>query len=82
MKTGSWLQDSETKHCGGCKKLTIKNLYNRIDDEYVFTEKDGFMYNIIAEAGADLSQIKMQYDRNLSLSINKNGNLIVKIITG
>ena len=71
-----------TEFCKGYSKLRYKNIYNGIDIEYLFTEKEGFKYNIIAEAGADLSQIKMQYDSNLSLSINEKGNLIVKTIRG
>jgi hypothetical protein len=64
----------------GYKKITYKNLYNGIDLVYHFTpnKKIGFEYSLVAQAGADLSQIKMQYSGDTkTMQINKQGNLIV-----
>lgn len=74
-------QKNYTEKCKGYSKLTYKNLYNGIDVEYFFTEKDGFKYNLIVSEGADLTQVKMQYDAKAKLLI-KEGNLIIKTIKG
>ena len=70
-----------TEACKGYKKIIYKNIYNGIDIEYFFTEKDGFKYNIIAQAGADLSIIKMQYDTQAKLNLTTSGDLKIKTIT-
>ncbi|MEQ1734153.1 MAG: hypothetical protein ABL940_10790, partial [Bacteroidia bacterium] len=70
-----------TENCKGYSKITYKNLYNGIDVEYIFTAKEGFKYNIIASAGADVSQVKMQYNNDVKLLINE-GNVIIKTIKG
>lgn len=70
-----------TETCKGYQKLTYKNLYDGIDVEYFFTEKDGFKYNLIVSEGADLSQVKMQYDAKTKLEI-REGNIIIKTIKG
>jgi gliding motility-associated-like protein len=67
--------------CKGYSKLTYKNLYSGIDVEYFFTEKDGFKYNLIVSAGADISQVQMQYSGDAKLSI-KEGNIIIKSLRG
>jgi hypothetical protein len=70
-----------TEKAYGCKKLTYKNLYNGIDLVYYFTDNTtiGFEYSLVAQAGADLSQIKMRYGGDTKkLQIDKQGNLIVK----
>ncbi len=69
------------KNCKGYSKIVYKNLYNGIDVEYFFTEKEGFKYNIIAQAGADLSQVKMQYTGANGISL-KNGTILIKTIIG
>jgi gliding motility-associated-like protein len=64
----------------GYKKITYKNLYNGIDLVYHFTpnKKIGFEYSLVTQAGADLSQIKMQYGGDTkTIKINKQGNLII-----
>ena len=70
-----------TAHCKGYSKLKIKNLYNGIDVEYFFNEKDGFKYNLYVAAGADIKQIKQYYDgvKNIQLL---NGNITIKTING
>jgi gliding motility-associated-like protein len=70
-----------TQDCKGYSKLTYKNLYNGIDVEYLFTEKQGFKYNIIVAAGADVNQIKMQYSADAKPYM-KNGTIVLKTING
>src|ERR1035437_7027030 len=70
-----------TAHCKGFNKLKIKNLYNGIDVEYFFTEKDGFKYNLYISPGADITQVQQHYDgaKNIKLL---NGNIVIKTIQG
>lgn len=74
-------QKNYTEKCKGYNKLTYKNLYNGIDVEYFFNEKDGFKYNLVVSEGADISQVKMQYDAKTKLSI-KDGNISIKTLKG
>jgi hypothetical protein len=65
----------------GYKKITYKNLYNGIDLVYNFTnnEKIGFEYSLQVAAGADISQIKMQYAGDVKkIKTNKQGNLVIE----
>jgi gliding motility-associated-like protein len=65
----------------GYKKITYKNLYNGIDLVYSFTNnsKIGFEYSLHVAAGADISQIKMQYGGDVkTIKTNKQGNLIIE----
>ena len=70
-----------TAHCKGYNKLMIKNLYKGIDVEYFFNEKEGFKYNLYISAGADISQIRQQYDGAGNVKII-NGNVVIKTIQG
>ncbi|HXD91754.1 MAG TPA: PKD domain-containing protein, partial [Bacteroidia bacterium] len=70
-----------TEMCKGYSKLTYKNLYDGIDVEYFFTEMGGFKYNLIVAAGADISQVKMQYSGDVKL-VEKEGNIIIKTLKG
>ncbi len=71
-----------TDACKGYDKIVYKNIYEGIDIEYFFTEKEGFKYNIKARTGADLSQIKLQYNSNASISLNSQGDVVIKTIKG
>jgi hypothetical protein len=42
------------------QKVIVKNIYPNIDIEYLLNEK-GFKYNFVVHAGAQLSDIKLQY---------------------
>ena len=66
-----------TEFCKGYSKIIYKNLYNGIDVEYFFTEKEGFKYNLIVSAGADINQVRMRYNASTKLLLDK-GNLIIK----
>jgi hypothetical protein len=64
----------------GYKKITYKNLYDGINLVYSFTNSDaiGFEYSLEVAAGADISQIKMQYGGAVKkIKINKQGKLII-----
>ncbi|MBS1647885.1 MAG: gliding motility-associated C-terminal domain-containing protein [Bacteroidetes bacterium] len=70
-----------TEMCKGFSKLTYKNLYPGIDVEYFFTEKEGFKYNLIVSAGADMSKVQMQYDKDAKVVL-QGGDIIVKTLKG
>src|SRR6185312_12274152 len=58
------------------KTITCRNVYPGIDIKYTFPEgKNGFKYALIVHPGADLSQIKLQYDRAGKMQMDKNGNV-------
>ena len=62
------------------KKITYKNVYDKIDIEYVFTDQyeHGIKYNVILHPGADVSKIKIAYTGDVDgIKISK-GNVIVK----
>ena len=65
----------------GYKKIIYKNLYNGIDLVYSFpnNSKIGFEYSLHVAAGADISQIKMQYGGDVKkINTNKIGNLVIE----
>jgi len=47
-------------HVHQYQKITYKEIYPGIDIEYLYTEK-GFKYNFVVHAGANLSDIQLQY---------------------
>jgi len=47
-------------HVHQYQKITYKEIYPGIDIEYLYTEK-GFKYNFVVHAGANLSDIRLQY---------------------
>ncbi len=54
------------------KKIIYRNLYPNIDVEYEFHPDNGIKYSVILHPGADVSLLKMDYDKNISI---KNSNL-------
>lgn len=62
------------------KKITYKNIYNKIDIEYLFTNEreDGIKYNIILHPGANVNDIKIKYSGDFKKIISKKGNVIIK----
>lgn len=71
----------KTLFCKGYKKLTIQNLYEGIDAEYFFTDKEGeIKYNLIVHPNADINQVKFKYE-GLEQTL-RNGNIIVKTLKG
>ncbi|MBN4061927.1 gliding motility-associated C-terminal domain-containing protein [Bacteroidales bacterium AH-315-I05] len=75
---------------GGYKKIIYKNLYDRIDIEYVFHPEGGIKYSVILHPGADPSQIKMQYktshtntkEENITLKLNQLGQIEINTSLG
>jgi hypothetical protein len=64
----------------GYRKVIYKDMYPGIDIVYSFTqnEKPGFEYSIIAEAGADISAVKLKYGGDIkSITKDAKGNLII-----
>ena len=55
-------------HIKAFKKIIYKNLYPNIDIEYSFTEQGNLKYTIIVKAGANPQNIRMLYDKNISIS--------------
>ena len=70
-------------HIDGYKKITYKNIYNKIDIEYTLHPDGGIKYNFILHSGADPSQIKMKYtpshttvkDENIAIQLLATGEL-------
>ncbi|MBL0048747.1 MAG: gliding motility-associated C-terminal domain-containing protein [Bacteroidetes bacterium] len=70
-----------TSKAKGYKKITYANLYDGIDVELSLdpSKAAGFEYKIIAQAGADISKVKMKYAGDVKkIRINANGDCIVK----
>jgi gliding motility-associated-like protein len=70
-----------TAHCRGYSKLKIKNLYNGIDVEYFFNEKEGYKYNLYVSPDADLTQIQQLYEGANTVKLI-DGNIVIKTIQG
>ena len=67
------------------KKLTYRNVYNKIDIEYLIPENhpEGIKYNVILHPGADPQEVKIVYSGDLSrIRQNNNGNIIVRTLLG
>ena len=62
-------------HIHGYKKLTYKNLYPNIDIEYSFHPESGLKYKLILHPGADISLVKMKF--NKGVKINATGDVLV-----
>lgn len=69
----------------GYKKITYKNLYDKVDVVYVI-QPEGIKYSIILHPGADVSQIKMKYytghtsiaNENIECNLDENGEIQIK----
>lgn len=76
--------DTPGIRANGYKTLTYKNIYSGIDIKYEFYEnKGGVKYSIIAQPGADISQVKMQYNvENRYISENSQNDIIIETPVG
>ncbi len=72
--------EKNVNHINGFKKITYKELYPHIDVEYVFHPKNGVKYTIVLHPGADVSQVKMKYSKNVK--INSHGDICVRTDLG
>ena len=65
------------------RKIIYKNLYDNIDVEYIFPEsKEGIKYNVIVRSGGDISKVKLKYKDAEGMTINADGDIIVKTEMG
>jgi gliding motility-associated-like protein len=62
------------------KKLVYKNVYNKIDVEYTFTNErtDGIKYNVILKPGANLADYKMEFKGDIKSIKIRNNELQIK----
>jgi gliding motility-associated-like protein len=62
------------------KKLVYKNVYNKIDVEYTFTNErmTGIKYNVILKPGANLSDYKMNFNGDVKSIKIRNNELQIK----
>jgi len=62
----------------GFKKVLYKNLYPNIDVEYEIDEHGGrYKYSLVLHPGADLTMVRMRYSGEITLKINKQGELLM-----
>ncbi|MFO0357606.1 MAG: SBBP repeat-containing protein, partial [Sphingobacteriaceae bacterium] len=64
------------------KKLTIKNVYPNIDWVFYNSQKGGMKYDFIVHPGANPNDIKLIYESEKPLDLDKNGNLQLKTKLG
>ena len=65
------------------KKIIYKNLYPKIDLEYIFPEgKEGIKYTFILHPGADASLIRMNYSNVNKIALDKEGHLQINTSFG
>ncbi len=62
----------------GFARLTYKNIYEKIDLEYEFHEKEGFKYAFILHPGADPSMIKMKFSESAKVTKDDEGNIKIQ----
>lgn len=62
------------------KKLIYKNVYNKIDVEYTFTDEktNGIKYNVILKPGANLSDFRMEFKGDVKSIKIRNNELHIK----
>ncbi len=72
-------QHQSVNFAKGYEKLIYRNVYPNIDVEYTIHPVIGVKYAFIVRPGADLSQIKMSYDREVRLV---NNELIISTLFG
>ena len=72
-------QDIQAK---GYEKIIYKNLYQGIDVEYTFDDRGGVKYKIIVLAGADISQIKMEYTGDFNNITITDNNIVINTLKG
>jgi len=65
-------------HLAHYEQVVYPGLYDGIDLIYYFGEQ-GLKYDVVLEAGADISQVKIRYDGIEGLRLDGSGNLIVNL---
>ncbi len=61
--------------------ITLEEIYSGIDVKYYY-DGNAIRYDYKIKPGADLSQLKLKFDGEESLSINESGELVIKTILG
>jgi len=77
-------------HISGYKKIVYKELYPKIDVEFVFHPVSGIKYSLILYPGADLSQVRIQYktahnnkkNESISIQLNQMGQIEINTPLG
>lgn len=72
----------EFEQVRGYRKVTYRNLYPKVDLEYVFHPEGGIKYALILHPGADVSRIRMRYDDAQRLSLGSDGHLRISTSAG
>lgn len=72
-------QYKNLNHVKGFEKIVYKNVYPKIDIEFTVHPEIGVKYAIILHPGANPDQIKMLYDRDISL---ENGAVHIPTLFG
>lgn len=73
--------NNQSQTVNSFEEVIYKNLYSKIDLKWY--EKNGELkYDYICQAGADYSNIKLNIEGAQQLSINKNGELVIKTPLG
>lgn len=67
----------KTVRAKGYEKLLLKDLYPKVDLEYVLHHRRGIKYNLILHPGAKLSKIQMDYADADRLELDDHGNLLI-----
>lgn len=67
---------ANSNHISSYKKLTYKNLYDKIDAVYEIHPQGGYKYSLILHPGADISKVKLEYNKNIQQ--NSDGTITIK----
>jgi gliding motility-associated-like protein len=67
---------SNSNYVSSYKKLTYKNLYDNIDAVYEIHPQGGYKYSLVLHPGADISKIKLEYNKNIQQ--NSDGTISIK----
>jgi hypothetical protein len=77
-KAGS--KTENINHIPSYQKLTYKNIYPFIDLVYEFHEKGGLKYSLVLYPGANLSDVQLNYSKDISLQ--SNGSIYTPTVFG
>lgn len=63
-------------------KITIKDIYPKIDWVFYNSSKDGYKYDFIVHSGANPSDIQLIYRSKNKLKLNNEGGLVINTLYG
>ena len=64
-------QEKNLNYIRGFRKITYKSVYPGIDIEYTIHPEGGIKYAFVVSPGADISQIRMKYSKDISIYNNE-----------